>query len=183
MGDIQHGGNDTFPDSIACRQSAKIINSSTYPPNQLEIPMQTIESLNSHFGLAKQLHFKESNGMVIAEIDNQHATASICLQGAHIMTWTPKGQKPVIWLSSHAKVAPGKSIRGGVPVCWPWFGPHAREVGFPGHGFARTVMWEVIGAKSPQRWRHLDGVSLTSERRHARAMAASERTGAASRGG
>ena len=110
--------------------------------------MQTLESLNRRFALGNQLKFKEVNGLVVAEIDNQHASASICLQGAHLMTWTPKGQKPVIWLSEHAKIAPGKSIRGGVPVCWPWFGSHAREPGFPGHGFARTVMWEVIGAKT-----------------------------------
>ncbi len=109
--------------------------------------MQTIESLSSRFSLA-QLQFKETNGLIAVEIDNQHASASICLQGAHIMTWAPKGQQPVIWLSQDAKVAPGKSIRGGVPVCWPWFGPHATESGFPGHGFARTVMWEMIGAKA-----------------------------------
>jgi len=109
--------------------------------------MQTTQSLNSRFSLA-QLQFKETNGLIVVEIDNQHASASICLQGAHIMTWAPKGQKPVIWLSQDAKVAPGKSIRGGVPVCWPWFGPHASDAGFPGHGFARTVMWEMIGAKA-----------------------------------
>ncbi|MBI5041980.1 MAG: D-hexose-6-phosphate mutarotase, partial [Gammaproteobacteria bacterium] len=60
------------------------------------------------------------------------------------MTWAPKGEWPVIWLSKDAKLAPGKSIRGGVPICWPWFGPHASEAKFPGHGFARTVPWAVI---------------------------------------
>ncbi|MCK7492140.1 MAG: hypothetical protein MZW92_11235 [Comamonadaceae bacterium] len=64
------------------------------------------------------------------------------------MTWQPLGQKPVLWLSGYAKFAPGKSIRGGVPVCWPWFGPHHQEAGFPGHGFARTVPWAVEAAQT-----------------------------------
>jgi glucose-6-phosphate 1-epimerase len=51
---------------------------------------------------------------------------------------------PVVWLSRDAKLAAGKSIRGGAPVCWPWFGAHSTESGFPGHGFARTVPWRVI---------------------------------------
>ena len=110
--------------------------------------MQTIENLNARYAIAHHLSFKESDGLIVVEIDNAHATASICLQGAHLMTWTPKGQQPVIWLSPAAKLAPGKSIRGGVPVCWPWFGPHPTQASFPGHGFARTVMWEVIGAKA-----------------------------------
>jgi glucose-6-phosphate 1-epimerase len=66
------------------------------------------------------------------------------LQGAHVMTWQPKGQKPVIWLSKAAKFAAGKSIRGGVPLCWPWFGAHATEAGYPGHGFARTIPWALL---------------------------------------
>ena len=60
------------------------------------------------------------------------------------MTFQPKGQAPVLWLSQYGKFAAGKSIRGGVPVCWPWFGPHPSEAGFPAHGYARTVMWEVL---------------------------------------
>jgi glucose-6-phosphate 1-epimerase len=110
--------------------------------------MQTLENLNTRYAIANHVSFTESDGLIVAEIDNAHATASICLQGAHLMTWTPKGQQPVIWLSSAAKLAPGKSIRGGVPVCWPWFGPHAAQASFPGHGFARTVMWEVIATKA-----------------------------------
>jgi D-hexose-6-phosphate mutarotase len=61
------------------------------------------------------------------------------------MTWQPKNQPiPVVWLSRDAKLAQGKSIRGGVPVCWPWFGGHVSEASFPAHGFARTVAWELV---------------------------------------
>ncbi len=105
----------------------------------------TLADLNSRFGIADQLNFIDGpNGLVFAEIDNALGSAYICLQGAHITTFRPKDQdEPVIWVSKFAKFALGKSIRGGAPVCWPWFGAHATESSFPGHGFARTVMWEV----------------------------------------
>lgn len=116
--------------------------------------MSTSDSaaLNARFGIPEQLRFKDMpGGLIVAEVDNAHATASIALQGAHLMTWAPRtsdgGELPVIWLSADAKLAPGKSIRGGVPVCWPWFGPHASEPKFPGHGFARTVPWEVVATQ------------------------------------
>lgn len=96
------------------------------------------------------LNFRDDiSGLVFAEIDNAHATATVCLQGAHLVTWRPRDQaQPVVWVSEAARFAPGKSIRGGVPVCWPWFGPHATEGALPAHGFARTVPWQVTGAES-----------------------------------
>lgn len=85
-----------------------------------------------------------ANGLAFADIDNAHGTASLCMQGGHLMSWRPKdGAEPVVWLSPVATFVPGKSIRGGAPVCWPWFGPHATESGWPSHGFARTVPWEL----------------------------------------
>ena len=126
--------------------------------------MDTAQQLNTRFGIDGHLSFREdapikgtppdtrpagglgaASGLVVAEISNSQASASLCLQGAHLMEWKPNSQTvPVIWLSRDAKLAAGKSIRGGVPVCWPWFGAHSSEAGFPGHGFARTVPWQVI---------------------------------------
>jgi glucose-6-phosphate 1-epimerase len=82
------------------------------------------------------------------EVANSRGSATVALQGAQVLTWAPRGLPPVIWLSRAAKFVPGKSIRGGVPVCWPWFGPHATVATLPAHGFARTVPWEVIGAQT-----------------------------------
>ncbi len=112
--------------------------------------MTTVQQVNTQFGIAGKLSFRDDpSGLIVAEISNAQATASLCLQGAHLMTWQPRSQKtPVIWLSRDAKLALGKSIRGGAPVCWPWFGAHASESGFPGHGFARTVPWQVIESGS-----------------------------------
>jgi glucose-6-phosphate 1-epimerase len=103
-----------------------------------------LQTLNQRFSIPGHVQFKEwPGGLAVAEIANAHGDATIALQGAHVMTWQPKGQEPVIWLSKFAKFAQGKSIRGGVPICWPWFGPHAADSKLPAHGYARTVMWEV----------------------------------------
>jgi len=112
--------------------------------------MTTVQQLNKQFGIGEQLIFREdSSGLIVAEINNAEATATLCLQGAHLMSWRPKNQAvPVVWLSRDAKMAAGKSIRGGAPVCWPWFGAHASDASFPGHGFARTVPWQVVESGS-----------------------------------
>ena len=109
----------------------------------------TLTELNERFAIGNHVQFKEiAAGMIIAEVANQHALANIALQGAHIATFQPRGEEPVIWLSPHAKFVPGKSIRGGVPVCWPWFGAHKTDSKLPSHGYARTVPWDVLETKA-----------------------------------
>jgi len=109
----------------------------------------SVPQLNKQFGLEDELLFRDAgDGFIVIDVENRNCTASVALQGAHLMTWQPKGEEPVIWMSPVATLAKGKSIRGGVPICWPWFGPHASNPSFPGHGFARTVAWEVIGTAS-----------------------------------
>jgi glucose-6-phosphate 1-epimerase len=106
-----------------------------------------VEQLNKDFSFEKGNHrlvFKKGGGDIpLIEIKNEQASASISLQGAHLLSWVPAGEEDVIWLSTQAKFAPGKSVRGGIPICWPWFGPHESNAAYPGHGFARTVLWQV----------------------------------------
>lgn len=91
------------------------------------------------------IRIRESEqGLFILEIDTAHCSASMALQGAHVMTWQPKGEEPVLWLSADAKLEKGKSIRGGIPICWPWFGEHETEPTYAAHGFARTAAWELV---------------------------------------
>lgn len=111
--------------------------------------MTRLSALNEQFAIDGQLVFEQgSEGMLVAELNNRFATARIALQGAQVLAWTPKHQQPVIWLSKSAKFVPGKSVRGGAPICWPWFGPHLSEPKFPAHGYARTVVWDVISAEA-----------------------------------
>jgi len=94
-------------------------------------------------------------GLPVINIKNKYATASISLQGAHILSWIPEGEDEVIWLSQEAKFAPGKSVRGGIPICWPWLGAHETNSDFPAHGFARTTNWKLLctGQLEDQRTR------------------------------
>ncbi len=90
-------------------------------------------------------YIKDANGLDYIEIDNRHATAKIALQGAHVMHWQPKSTaEPVLWLSSNARYVEARSIRGGVPICWPWFGAHPTDSSYCPHGFARVIPWQVI---------------------------------------
>ncbi|MHB0991132.1 MAG: D-hexose-6-phosphate mutarotase [Burkholderiales bacterium] len=100
-----------------------------------------IENLNRQFGIAQVLNFAGVNGLPVIEIATAAATARIAIQGGQLLEWQPAGQQPVIWVSRAAVYQAGKGVRGGVPVCWPWFG--AGEAGKPAHGFVRTRMWQV----------------------------------------
>ncbi len=102
---------------------------------------QTLDALNARFAISGHVSFSESGpGLPVADIHTPHASARVALQGAQVLTWQPAGQKPVLWVSRATVYTPGKGVRGGVPVCWPWFG--ARD-GLPAHGFVRTRLWEV----------------------------------------
>lgn len=79
------------------------------------------------------------------------------LQGAHLLSWKPAGEEEVLWLSNNTPFKNGVAIRGGVPVCWPWFGPAAQQ-GLPAHGFARNLPWTLKSHREDA-----DGVALTFE--------------------
>jgi len=75
------------------------------------------------------------------EVQNSVASAKIALQGAHIFDFTLKGKGSVLFLSDTSAFKEGKAIRGGIPICWPWFGAHEEDSTLPNHGFARTSVW------------------------------------------
>ena len=104
---------------------------------------QTLSELNDHFGLGGVLAFRENDGLLFADIATAAATGSLCLQGAHLLAWHPTGQQPVIFLSQKSDMTPGKPIRGGVPLLFPWFGPRHDGKEGPMHGFARTQNWKL----------------------------------------
>ncbi len=86
------------------------------------------------------------NGFEYLEIKNSSATAKIALQGAHIFYYCRNYGEPVLWLSETSDFEYTKSIRGGVPVCWPWFGM-PQDNTLPQHGFARVFMWKLKSSK------------------------------------
>jgi len=92
-------------------------------------------------------------GLPTIAIANAAASSEITLLGGHILSFTPKGRRDLLWMSPASPFAPGTAIRGGVPLCWPWFGAHATNPDLPLHGFARTADWklESITADGPSR--------------------------------
>jgi D-hexose-6-phosphate mutarotase len=97
--------------------------------------------------LAPFLNWTRIGELDVLELDAPYARARIAVQGAHLLDWTPAGQQPVLWLSGAAQFKTDKAIRGGVPLCWPWFGPHPEEA-HPSHGFARTSEWRLEAAQT-----------------------------------
>lgn len=79
-------------------------------------------------------------------ISNEYATASIFPYGAHVSSFVPKGGKDLFWMSTKSPFSVGKAIRGGVPLCWPWFSAHKQDKTLPSHGFARIHTWHAASA-------------------------------------
>ncbi|MDH5446968.1 MAG: D-hexose-6-phosphate mutarotase [Gammaproteobacteria bacterium] len=114
--------------------------------------MYDIEELNQKFGINGNIKFQlENNEIAIAHIKTDVFTARVGMQGAQVLEWTPLGQNSVIWLSKESNFKIGKSIRGGAPICWPWFGAHGSDSSMPAHGYARTVPWTLIACDMPDQ--------------------------------
>jgi glucose-6-phosphate 1-epimerase len=102
---------------------------------------------NAEFGDLSGVELIQEQGLPAVRVKTGHATGLVYLQGAHVAAWQPAGQAPVIWMSEQAVYAPGKALRGGVPLCFPWFGAHAEHKQYPAHGFARTSDFTYRGAR------------------------------------
>ncbi len=109
--------------------------------------MTDINQLKEHFGIPGVLEFHATaSGLVYASATTPHATATVYIQGAHLTAWQPKGQQPAIFLSRKSDFAPGKPIRGGVPIAFPWFATRHDGKPGPSHGFARIQDWTLAFA-------------------------------------
>ncbi len=114
-----------------------------------------IEYLNARFAIEGHVYFdSEPEGLVAAVIENNCASARMTLAGGHVMRYSPRGQDgtpgtPVLWVSPNAHYIVGKAMRGGAPICWPWFGPHPTDPErHPLHGLVRQMLWDVTGTRA-----------------------------------
>lgn len=99
--------------------------------------------LNDKLAIDNHLQFTTGHGgRLFAEVSNKQAQSTIALEGGQVMTFQPKKQEPVLWISQFGHLNSAGTIRGGIPICWPWFGPHPSNK--QRHGFARTSLWHVI---------------------------------------
>jgi glucose-6-phosphate 1-epimerase len=120
--------------------------------------MSAVDELNRQFWVDGALRFEEGpGGLTRLWVDTAEAQAEIYLQGAHVVRWQPAtAVHPVLFMSAESQFAPGKPIRGGVPVVFPWFGDRSDGLPGPAHGFARTLLWEVVAGE-----RRADGVGVS----------------------
>lgn len=105
-------------------------------------------TLTKRFDIPKALRFEPGpGGLMRAVISTPAAEADLYLQGAHLANWTPRGQRPVLFVSPKSLFGAGRAIRGGVPIIFPWFGSRSDGKPGPAHGFARTSEWTVEGTR------------------------------------
>jgi glucose-6-phosphate 1-epimerase len=110
--------------------------------------MMNVDDLNDKFGIEGEVGFSEMDGeLVYLSVWNKYGEADICLYGAHVTHYQPADNFEVFYMSPDSEFEVGKPIRGGIPVCFPWFGPHVSDASLPVHGFARLMYWDVLDVK------------------------------------
>lgn len=102
--------------------------------------------LENEFGRVEL--FELAHGIQALRFFHQKAQGAVSLYGGQVLSWQPKGQQPVFWLSNDSQYSSGIAIRGGVPLCWPWFGGEAKLADgslakVSNHGFVRQSQWQL----------------------------------------
>ncbi len=117
------------------------------------MPAHDTAALNRTYGSPGRIAFREGPAEApLLCLANGHGACEVALYGGQLLSYTPSGHEPLLWLSKSAqRTVPGQAIRGGVPICWPWFGPHPNDFRLPSHGLARTRRWRLMGTASDAR--------------------------------
>lgn len=110
----------------------------------------TLEQLNQEFGISNQVTVVAGKGgFPILEISNEKAKAKISVYSAQVLSFQPAGEpEDLMFLSERAYYKPGKAMKGGIPICWPWFGPDPEGLGRASHGFVRNRMWTLLSTET-----------------------------------
>lgn len=106
--------------------------------------MSAAEVLDRRFGIPGVARVCEGNGgLPRIQIIDSHAEGEMYLHGAQVTSWKPAGSAEVLFLSTKSRWQEGQAIRGGIPICFPWFRAKADDPKAPAHGFVRTKSWEL----------------------------------------
>jgi len=104
----------------------------------------TIAELDRRFGIPGAARVLEGNGgLPKVGVSSAGTAGEMYLLGAEVTAWKPRGAEHVLFVSAASKWADGRAIRGGVPICFPWFGNKADDPKAPAHGFVRAKAWEI----------------------------------------
>src|SRR5258708_28938758 len=103
-----------------------------------------IDELNERFGVPGTVRVAAGNGgLAKVSISAPLAAGEIYLHGAQVTSWSPAGADEGIFVSERSHWAEGRAIRGGIPVCFPWFRGKKNDPAAPAHGFVRTREWNL----------------------------------------
>jgi glucose-6-phosphate 1-epimerase len=106
--------------------------------------ISTVAELDRRFGIPGVARVDEGNGgMARVRITSALGEGEIYLHGAHVTSWKPAGGDEVLFLSTKSRWEDGQAIRGGIPICFPWFRAKANSPEAPAHGFVRTKAWQL----------------------------------------
>ncbi len=117
--------------------------------------MTTATGLDSKHRIGDHVRVVDHDGHTIIVVNTPAASADIALQGAQLLSWTPSGTQDVLWCAPLPDSNSGKAIRGGVPICWPWFGPHPTDATQPQHGLLRTSTWTLAETRATDAGAHV----------------------------
>jgi len=107
---------------------------------------RSARELNEEFGIRGAAEISEGNGgLARVRVITATASGEMYLHGGHVTAWQPVDAEEVLFLSGKSKWQSGKAIRGGVPICFPWFGDKAGDSSAPAHGFVRSKAWRLEG--------------------------------------
>lgn len=116
---------------------------------------QQMQQLYSQFGNLPGVTIELHKALLAVRVENAQASATIFLQGAQLSHYQRLGETPIIWCSEHCDYSQGQALRGGIPICWPWFGAlalnpdtvkqqvPASEADIPAHGIVRNLLWQL----------------------------------------
>lgn len=117
--------------------------------SSLETLLDTLESVqNVSLSTAKAYYGEQHQALPLVVVETELCHAVIAIQGAHVIEFTPKHQSPLLWVSPKVEYKSGKAIRGGVPICFPWFGENQLDKSQPSHGFVRNRDWQLSEASA-----------------------------------
>jgi glucose-6-phosphate 1-epimerase len=103
-----------------------------------------VAELNRRFGITGTARVCEGYGaMPRVQITSSLAEGEMYLHGAQVTSWKPAGAEEVLFLSSKSRWEEGQAIRGGIPICFPWFRAKVGDPQAPAHGFVRTKAWQL----------------------------------------
>lgn len=104
----------------------------------------TLEQIRSTYSSYPVKYAEGQGGLPCLDVRTEQAEGRVYLHGAHVARFRPAGESPVLFVSGKSWFEGEKPIRGGVPVCWPWFGPKGDDPKAPAHGFARIQPWTLM---------------------------------------